>query len=77
MAIDTNPQTFTDAELLALTRHAIATILAGGQAYGINGRSLTRADLTDLWETVRTLETRIAAAGGTGSVALVEFGGPA
>lgn len=42
------PATGTDAEMLALVRRAIATILRGGQAYGADGTSLTRANLRDL-----------------------------
>lgn len=77
MAIDTNVQTFTDAELLKLTRKAIADILVGGQAYGINGRNLTRADLPTLMETQKELEQRINDASGTGSIALCSFESPA
>ena len=73
MAIDTNVQTFTDAELLALTRKAIADILAAGQSYAISGRTLTRADLAGLWETVKTLEERINATTYDGGIALAQF----
>jgi hypothetical protein len=79
MAIDTNVQVFTDAELLLLTRKAIADILVAGQAYGINGRNLTRADLPELWATVNTLESRITSSGsnGDGGTALIQFDDPA
>jgi len=77
MAIDTGVQVFTDAELLKLTRKAIADILAGGQAYGIGGRSLTRADLKALWETVAILEDKVADASlDNGDTVLGSFGGP-
>jgi hypothetical protein len=76
MAIDTNVQTFTDTELLALTRKAIADILVAGQAYGVNGRNLTRADLPTLMDTQRVLESRISAASGTGGFALASFVAP-
>lgn len=51
----------TDAELLVFARAAVASILVTGQAYGTNGRSLTRADLAQLRETITWLEGRIDA----------------
>jgi len=54
--------TGTDAELLVLTRAAIAQITVHGQSYAMGDRSLTRADLPALWEQVRMLEARIGAA---------------
>lgn len=75
MAIDADGvQTFTDAQLLALTRKAIADILVSGQSYGMNGRNLTRTDLPKLWDTVRILEGRIADTDTTGGIALGTFG---
>jgi hypothetical protein len=77
MAIDTSVQTFTDAELLNLTRKAIADILVGGQSYGMNGRQLNRADLAGLREQEKYLEDRINAAANAeqgGGIALVQFG---
>lgn len=76
MAIDTNVQTFTDAELLALTRKAIADILAYGQSTGANGRTLNRADLPTLLQTQTVLEERVNAAApdAAGGVALVQYG---
>lgn len=54
--------TGTDAELLALTRAAIAQVTMHGQSYAMGDRQLTRADLAGLWEQVRTLEARIGCA---------------
>lgn len=51
----------TDAELLVLARAAYAQILVTGQAYGTNGRSLTRADLGKLQEAITWLESRVNA----------------
>jgi len=56
--------TGTDAELLEFTRAAIAKITLEGQAYTIDGRSLTRADLGVLREQMVFLESRINAAAG-------------
>ena len=53
--------TGTDAELLEFARAAIAQILVSGQAYTKDNRTLTRADLAQLRETVAWLEARIAA----------------
>lgn len=77
MAIDTNVQTFTDAELLALVNKAIADILVGGQATSPDGRrTLTRADLDTLMEIKRELETTVAAEDSEtgGGIALVRYG---
>ena len=64
----TNPiGTGTDEELLQFTRAAIAQITLHGQAYTIDGRELTRADLRSLREQVTWLESRINAAAGSGS----------
>ena len=77
MAIDTNIQTFTNAELLKLVRLAIANVLVGGASYAINGRSFTRADLSELRKTEAELsdvvETELAGESG-GGLALVRFG---
>lgn len=59
--------TGTDAELLEFARAAIAQITLTGQAYGTNGRTLTRVDLAELRETVTWLEGRIDAAAGSAS----------
>ena len=80
MAIDhTAVQTHTDAQLLALYRDCFAKI-AIGQAYSINGRSFTRADMKTVMDAISWLEDRVEtdAAGveGGGNV-LVQFGEPA
>ena len=66
---------YTDAELLALTRAQIASIMAGGQAVTDAGYTLTRADLDSLWKSVAQLEKRIAAASRSGDAAenLIRF----
>lgn len=53
--------TGTDQELLNLARAAIAQILANGQAYSIDGDTLTRADLPELRRQVEWLEQRVNA----------------
>jgi hypothetical protein len=59
MTIDVSGiQTFTDAELLVMVRHAIATVTLN-QSYAINGRQYTRADLNDLRDAERDLKARI------------------
>jgi hypothetical protein len=51
---------YTDAELLALYREALAAI-ATGQSYTIRGKALTRADLSEVREMIAWLEKRVAA----------------
>jgi hypothetical protein len=58
----------TDEEMLVFARAAIVNIMATGQAYGINGREMTRADLPELRETVTWLEERIAATANTSPI---------
>ena len=64
-AIENLIGTGTDQELLDLTRAAIAKVTAHGQAYSIDGRSLTRADLKALHEQEQYYEIRVNAALGT------------
>lgn len=76
----TNPiGTGTDQELLDYTRAAIAQVTMHGQAYGIDGRTLTRADLRSLREQESYYEAKVnAAAGQTRSKEnLVRFRRPA
>lgn len=77
MAIDVSSvQTFTDAQLLVLYRNALAAVTVG-QSYSINGRSMTRADLPEIRETIDWLEARIQNAAATdsgGGIAIVQFG---
>lgn len=56
--------TGTDQELLEFTRAAIAQITLHGQAYTIDGRELTRADLKTLHDQERYYEARVNAAAG-------------
>jgi hypothetical protein len=51
--------TGTDAELLEFTRAAIAQVTLHGQAYGMDGRTLTRADLGSLREQLVFFESRV------------------
>ena len=59
--------TGTDQELLDFCRAAIAKILVTGIAYTMDGRSMTRADLPDLWRLENDLQSRVASANATGS----------
>lgn len=79
MAFDlANPiGTGTDQELLDFTRAAIAQITLHGQAYSIDGRQLTRADLKTLYESMAILEGRINAANGSSAENLARFKRPA
>lgn len=53
--------TYTDAELLALAREGIATILVKGQSYEFMGRQFERADLADLQAIERHYEAKVSA----------------
>lgn len=64
--------TYTDAEHLKLVDYAISTVLAGGTAVGINGRSITRSDLPDLYATKAIIESRINSSSSDGR-ALITF----
>lgn len=77
MTIDIDSlQTFTPAQLLALVDHAIATLLAGGQSYSINGRAYNRADLDKLRQMRTDLKREVEeTASTTGTLtALATFG---
>lgn len=50
----------TTAEKLAQVEAAITAILAGGQAHASEGRALTRADLSTLYEQERRLQGQLA-----------------
>ncbi len=69
-------ESYTDAQLLAHTRKAIAAVTLGGKAVGFGGQALTRADLPDLWDSVDRLEKRIADASpdSSGGIGLAGFG---
>lgn len=49
----------TYAEQLESVQTAIATIEGGGQAIGVNGRALTRADLRTLYDREKWLRQRL------------------
>lgn len=54
--------TYTDAELLAICNHAIASIMATGQSYEIRGRSYNAANLQTLKMWRDDLQQRVDAA---------------
>lgn len=56
--------TGTDSELLEFTRAAIAQITLHGQAYTIEGRQLTRANLPELREQLVFFESRVNSTNG-------------
>jgi len=76
MAIDTGSvQTFTNAELLTLYRSALAAV-ATGQSYSIGGRTLSRADLGQIRDTIDWLQSQIGDEATGGKHALIQFGEP-
>jgi hypothetical protein len=52
--------TGTDQELLDYCRAMIAKILNSGEAYTMDGRSMTRANLSELWRLENSLQARVA-----------------
>lgn len=60
---------YTDAELLALYREAIAA-LSQNKAYAIRGKSLTRSDIPHVREMIEWLERRVDAAASTNRVVI-------
>ena len=52
---------YTAAEMLEEVNKAIYTVLAGGQSYKIGSRSLTRADLSLLYNMKNDLAAQVAA----------------
>ncbi len=58
----------TYAEELVLVQTAIANILQTGQSYAIEGRSLTRANLNDLYARENFLQHAIARSSSTSGV---------
>ena len=55
----------TKAEELVLVDAAITKIYSAGQAYGVDGRTLTRANLPELLKRKEKLEADIAVTAGT------------
>ena len=62
----------TLAQQLDEVQTAITAVLAGSQSYQIDGQSVTRADLKDLYNREDQLERRIARAA-AGSRTVAEF----
>jgi hypothetical protein len=60
---------YTDAELLALYREALAA-LSQNKSYTIRGKSLTRTDLPQVREMIDWLERRVDAAAGNSAVVI-------
>ncbi len=50
----------TASEQLEQVNAAIRTVLAGGQSYKIGSRSLTRANISELYEMKKQLESEAA-----------------
>lgn len=76
MPIDTGSiQEYSDAELLVLFRNALAAV-ATGQEYRIGDRTLTRANLKEIRETIDWLDERTdtAATAADDGIALVRYG---
>lgn len=66
----------TDAELLESTREAIDALTTGGvESYSLNGRSVTKLNLKELWDQVTTLEKRISRTS-NGMFGVAEFQDP-
>lgn len=61
--------TGTNQELLDLTRAAIAQVMATGQAYSMDGRSLTRASLPELIAAEKYFAAKVAAESSTAGMA--------
>ena len=51
---------YTDAELLALVKEAIAVVTKYGKSYVIGGRTFTRENISDLYDLLNELERRIS-----------------
>lgn len=76
MAINTNNvQTFTDAELLVLYRHALATGAAGEERQMGDGRRIRFPSIAEIRETIEWLENRVNADEFDGT-ALLQFNDP-
>lgn len=69
MAKLTAQYSYTDAELLALYREAVAA-LSQNKAYTLRGKSLTRADLDECRRMIEWLEKRVDAASNTDRVVI-------
>jgi glucose uptake protein GlcU len=63
---------WTAAQMLLSVKHAIMSILLGGQATLINGRNVSRADLEGLREFKKELEAEITSAAGYDGFVYIE-----
>ncbi len=63
---ETNTVPTTAAEMLEAVNSAIYAIAVGGQSYKIGSRSLTRADLKQLYAMRNDLMAQVAAENSTG-----------
>jgi len=67
---------YSNQQLVDMTLDTIATVVAEGQAYSIQGaRSVTRADLPELRENLAFFERRVALEAGQSSRTLSDFSG--
>ena len=64
----------TYAEELVLVQNAISNVLQTGQAYGIEGRNLTRANLNELYARESFLQHAIARSSSGGVMYGVPYG---
>lgn len=71
-----NLQTFTDAELLKLYRHALAVGAAGEERQMSDGRRIRFPSQDNIWKTIKELENRIATSDSDG-IALLKINDPA
>ncbi|MDE6260422.1 MAG: peptidylprolyl isomerase [Oscillospiraceae bacterium] len=58
--MDNADNVYQPRELLAEVDAAIQKVMVGGQSYRLGNRSLTRADLSKLWEMRNTLAAQAA-----------------
>jgi hypothetical protein len=63
---------WTAAQMLLSVKHAIMSILLGGQATLINGRNVSRADLEGLRAMQKELEAEITSASGSDGFVYIE-----
>jgi len=63
---------YSDAELLALYREALAAI-SQNKSYVVRGKTLTRADEDFIWDMIKRLENRIGTRD-TGGVVYAKHG---
>ena len=71
-----NLPTYTDAQMVKVCKKALVDVMAGGQSYSLNGRTVTLADLDKLKTMLAFFEDRVESASNGENIALVEFRGP-